>query len=141
MRRHSSHRCSSSLPAVAHAGVVLLVFLALCSFSLSSSISFVVRRPISMVLVIMEIPQLRVDTVVDGPFLQSCSSLSCRRGLSHMPCCAGLAVCRHPGQGAEAVSHGLACSEGHRDSAVQYFSWWWMPLSCGSCEFPVLLQR
>ena len=31
-------------------------------------ISFVVQRPISMVLVSMEIPQLRVDTVVDGPF-------------------------------------------------------------------------
>ena len=39
-------------------------------------ISFVVQRPISMVLLIMEIPQLRVDTVVDSPFLQSCSSLS-----------------------------------------------------------------
>ena len=39
-------------------------------------ISFVVQRPISMVLVTMEIPQLRVDTVVDGPFLQSCNSLS-----------------------------------------------------------------
>lgn len=44
-------------------------------------ISLVVQRPISMVLVTMEILQLRVDTVVDGPFLQSCSSLSCRRGL------------------------------------------------------------
>ena len=39
-------------------------------------ISFVVQRPISMVLLTMEIPQLRVDTVVDGPFVQSCSSLS-----------------------------------------------------------------
>ena len=39
-------------------------------------ISFVVQRPIPMVLVTMEILQLRVDTVVDGPFVLSCSSLS-----------------------------------------------------------------
>ena len=42
---------------------------------------------------------------------------------------------RHPGHGAEADSHGLACSEDHRDSAAQYLSWWSMPLLCSLCSF------
>ena len=35
-----------------------------------------------------------------------------------MPCCAGRAGRRHPGRGAEADSHGLACWEDHGDSTV-----------------------
>ena len=36
----------------------------------------VVQRPIPMVLVTMENPQLRVDTVIDSLCCRSCSSLS-----------------------------------------------------------------
>ena len=55
-----------------------LLFMQVVDFSL------VVQRPNSMVLVTMEIPQLRVDTVVDAHFLQSCSSLSCHPRLVPM---------------------------------------------------------
>ena len=48
---------------------------------------------------------------------------------------------RHPCHGAEADSHGFACSEDHRDSAAQYFSWWSMLLLCRSCLLCPLLFR
>ena len=48
---------------------------------------------------------------------------------------------RHPGRGAEADSHGLACSEDQKDSAAQYFSWWSMPLLCRSFLLCPLLLR
>ena len=51
-------------------------------------ISFVVHRPIPMVLATIETPQLRVDTVVDAPLLQVVRfSLSWCRGSSHGPDC------------------------------------------------------
>ena len=38
-----------------------------------------------------------------------------------------------PCRAAKAYPHGLACSEDHRDSAVQYVAWWSIPLLCRSC--------
>ena len=51
-----------------------------------------------MVLATIEIPQLRVDRVVDAPFYAGRADYSCR--------------------GAEADSHGPGCSADHRDSPV-----------------------
>ena len=121
-------------------------------------IPVVVQRPIPMVLVTMEVPQSRVDTVVDGPLLQVAvvtprlvpwsrlavgperdSPVLFRQEVPS--CCAGRAGRRHPGRGAEADSHGLACSQDQKDSAVQYFSWWSMPLLCRSFLLCPLLLR
>ena len=60
-------------------------------------ISVVLQRLISMVLATIEIPKLRVDKVVDAPFMQIVQ-ISCR--------------------GAEAVSHGPDSSSNHRASPV-----------------------
>ena len=50
--------------------------------------------------------------------------------VTEAPVVAGRAGRRHPGLGAEAGSHGFPCSEDHRDSLAQYFSWWSMHLLC-----------
>ena len=45
---------------------------------------------------------------------------------------------RHPGHGAEADSHGSPCSEDHRDSPAQYFSWLSMSLFAGRADSSLL---
>ena len=114
-----------------------------------------------MVLVTMEIPQLRLDMVVDGPLVAVVQFPVVTPRLDpHGPDC----LSDH--RDSPVASHGVQCPvvqgvlvvdipvvvqrpipmvlpvlEDHGDSAVQYFSWWSMPLLCGSCEFPVLLSR